>query len=167
MTPTPTRQLLAKWIVMAWERIPESLVRKAWTVCGYKEMKDLEEEAASKELVQYTSQELGSLVENLAGADAMMAWIDEANDPEEFSDDDDDDSVEGKSRRKEVEMSDEEDPSDDDASGEKDSSDEEDIYAKYLESSSESEDDDEEPRGRAACLRNGKRRKVKPSGQSF
>ena len=125
-------------------------------------MKDLENEAASTELVQWTSQDKGSLIEKLAGDDAMMAWIDEANDPEEFSDDDDDevdvidgDNVDGNSSEKDVVMSDATDD-DDDSSGEGDVSSEEDK------SSSESEE--KELCGRAACLRNGKCRKVKPSG---
>ena len=31
----PPRQLLAKWVVEAWEMIPEELMRKAWTSCRY------------------------------------------------------------------------------------------------------------------------------------
>lgn len=31
----PSRQLLAQWIVKAWDLIPEELVCKAWTACGY------------------------------------------------------------------------------------------------------------------------------------
>ena len=31
----PTRQLLFTWIVEAWEKFPEELVRKSWTACVY------------------------------------------------------------------------------------------------------------------------------------
>jgi hypothetical protein len=40
----PSRQLLATWVVKAWEKIPEQLVRKAWTACGYQ----TEEQLCSK-----------------------------------------------------------------------------------------------------------------------
>ena len=38
---------------------------------------NLEDESASKELVQYSYQELGSIVENISGAYGIMAWIDD------------------------------------------------------------------------------------------
>ena len=38
----PSRQLLATWVVQAWDMIPEELVRKSWTACGYPAEKDLE-----------------------------------------------------------------------------------------------------------------------------
>ena len=51
---------------------------------------NLEDESASKELVQYSDQELGSIVENIAGADGIMAWIDDANEPDpEFPEEED------------------------------------------------------------------------------
>ena len=53
---------------------------------------NLEDESASKELVQYSDQELGSIVENISGADGTMAWIDDANDTDpEFSEEEDGD----------------------------------------------------------------------------
>ena len=30
---TPSRQLLATWVVEAWDKIPEQLCKKAWEVC--------------------------------------------------------------------------------------------------------------------------------------
>ena len=54
-------------------------MQKAWFVYDYSMIQNLEDESASKELVQYSDQELGSIVENIAGADGMMAWIDDAN----------------------------------------------------------------------------------------
>ena len=34
----PSRQLLAQWVVQAWEKVPEELIRKAWVVSGYKDV---------------------------------------------------------------------------------------------------------------------------------
>ena len=56
-------------------------MQKVWVVSGYSMIQKLEDESDSKELVQYSDQDLGSIVENIAGADGMMAWIDDANDP--------------------------------------------------------------------------------------
>ena len=40
--PTPpSRQLLSTWVVEAWEEIPEELVKKSWTACGYPQGKDV------------------------------------------------------------------------------------------------------------------------------
>ena len=66
---------------MAWEKTPKELVQKAWVVYRYSNIHNLEDESASKELVQYSDQELGSIVENISGAYGMMAWIDNENEP--------------------------------------------------------------------------------------
>ena len=85
----PSRQLLATWVVEAWEQVPDDLVRKAWVVSGYPSSSDIEEGVRSDAIVEYTRRELGTMVENIAGDDAMMAWIDSANDPEpEFPEED-------------------------------------------------------------------------------
>jgi hypothetical protein len=48
-------------------------------------------EAANEEIVNYSPQQLGTMVEKIAGDDAMMAWIDKANDAEdEFPEEEDD-----------------------------------------------------------------------------
>ena len=57
-------------------KIPGGLVRKPWIVSGYTGVDKLHEKAAHEEMVQYSSQELGSMVEKIADDDAMMAWID-------------------------------------------------------------------------------------------
>ena len=88
----PSRQLLAQWLVQAWKRVPESLIKKAWDVAGYRSIENLEKEAVSDAIVDYSKQDLGSIVEELGGEDAMMAWIDDANEREDFSDDSDSDS---------------------------------------------------------------------------
>ena len=48
-------------------------------------------EAANEEIINCSPQQLGAMVEKFAGDDAMMVWIDKANDAEdEFSEEDDD-----------------------------------------------------------------------------
>ena len=42
--------------------------------------------------MQYFSHDLGSLVESIEGSDVIMAWIDDANDPVEFSEEEDEDN---------------------------------------------------------------------------
>ena len=78
----PYRQLLAQWIVKAWAKVPKELVRKLWEVCGYKSIEDLsnEEETASVAVINYSQEQLGTMIENIVGDDARMVWIDEAND---------------------------------------------------------------------------------------
>ena len=51
-------------------------------------------EATKEEIVNYSPQQLGTIVEEIAGDDAMMAWIDKANDAEDqFPEEDDDVSL--------------------------------------------------------------------------
>ena len=78
----PSRQLLAQWIVKAWAKVPKEPVRKSWEVYGYKSTEDLsnEEETASVAVINYSQEQLGTMIENISGDDARMAWIDEAND---------------------------------------------------------------------------------------
>ena len=74
---------------MAWERIPEELVKKSWVVSGYLPSDDLGREDDVRELVSRSEQEMGSVVEKLAGEDAMMAWIHQGNDAAEHFPDED------------------------------------------------------------------------------
>ena len=48
----------------------------------YKSAEDLsnEEETASVAVINYSQEQLGTMIENIAGYDARMVWIDEAND---------------------------------------------------------------------------------------
>ena len=39
-----------------------------------------EEETASVVVINYSQEQLGTMIENIAGDDARMTWIDEAND---------------------------------------------------------------------------------------
>lgn len=77
----PSRQLLATWVVKAWEKIPEQLVRKAWTACGYQ----TEEQLCSKTLGQMVVWDENAIIKNLAeicGDDAVTHYRSEENDDE-------------------------------------------------------------------------------------
>ena len=78
----PSRQLLAQWIVKAWAKVPKEHVRKSWEVYGYKSTEDLsnEEDTASVAVINYSQEQLGTMIENIAGDYARMACIDETND---------------------------------------------------------------------------------------
>ena len=89
----PSRQLLAQWIVKAWAKVPKEPVRKSWEFYGYKSIEDLknEEETASAVVIDYSQEQLGTMIENISGYDARIAWIDEANDHQPvFTKDDND-----------------------------------------------------------------------------
>ena len=62
----PSRQLLAMWVVQAWDLIPEELARKSWTTCGYKSEKHL---TYSNEgtMVVFTDDQVGTMVEEIRG----------------------------------------------------------------------------------------------------
>ena len=77
----PSRQLLTQWIVKAWAKVPKELVWKSWEVCGYKSTEDIsnEEETTSVAVINYSQEQLVTMIENIAGDDGRMAWIDEAN----------------------------------------------------------------------------------------
>ena len=85
----PSRQLLAQWVVMSWNKIPESLVKKAWEVCGYKQTQELGGEEQQGAIVSYSPQELAAFIEKTAGDNAATHFL---YDPENesgqmFSDD--------------------------------------------------------------------------------
>ena len=60
----PTRQLLAQWVVQAWEKVPEYLVKRSWEVCGYKSIESIRTDSTSNAIVEYNDQALGTEVEN-------------------------------------------------------------------------------------------------------
>jgi len=72
----PSRQLLSTWVVKAWDLIPEELVRKSWTACGYKSEKDLN---CSNEgtMVVFSDEQVGSMVEDICG-EAVRANFEDA-----------------------------------------------------------------------------------------
>ena len=89
----PSRQILAQWIVKTWAKVPKEPVPKLWEVYGYKSTEDLSNdlETASVAVINYSQEQLGTMIENSSGDDARMAWIDEAYDrqpvfPEEDND---------------------------------------------------------------------------------
>lgn len=90
----PSRQLLAQWAVMAWDKIPEALVRKAWEVCGYKSVQKLTEETeAGGAIVAYNRKEIGAMIEAIAGPDAAAHFLhDPENESEQFFPEDEDES---------------------------------------------------------------------------
>ena len=62
----PSRQLLSTWVVKACGLIPEELVRKPWTMCGYKSEKDL---SCSNEgsTVVLSNEQVNSMVGDICG----------------------------------------------------------------------------------------------------
>ena len=91
----PSCQLLVQWIVKLWTKVPKEPVWKSWEVCGYKSTEDLinEEETTSVTVINYSQEQLGTMIENISGYDARMAWIDGANDRQAvFPKEDNDDS---------------------------------------------------------------------------
>ena len=95
----PSRQLLAMWVVEAWDKVPVEIIQKAWVVCGYQSMEQLHKKSESSAIIDYTRRELGSMVEKICGQDGIDAWIDDANDPDpefpEDSDEEDGDKEDG------------------------------------------------------------------------
>ena len=78
----PSCQLLAQWIVKAWAKVPKQPFRKSWEVYGYNSTENLsnEEETTSVAVINYSQEQLGTMIENISGDYARMSWIDEAND---------------------------------------------------------------------------------------
>lgn len=63
----PSRQLLSTWVVEAWSKIPESLVQKAFTACGYYDHQDARQGvhalvASTAQIVQIVRDEIGDEV---------------------------------------------------------------------------------------------------------
>ena len=67
----PTRQLLAQWVVKAWDNVPEDLVKRSWEVCGYKSVESLCNKNASTAIVEYDDRALGTMVENSKAQEMM------------------------------------------------------------------------------------------------
>ena len=72
----PSRQLLANWVVLAWEKISPALVVKAWEVCGYKTQKQLKADAADMGAITvWSAESLGAVVEIAVGHDALTHFL--------------------------------------------------------------------------------------------
>ena len=67
--PAPVRQLLSTWVVEAWEKIPEELVKKSWTVCGYPQ----EDVTANNKnaMMVWSEKYIGAMVEALYGPEIL------------------------------------------------------------------------------------------------
>ena len=83
-------QLVAFWLVNAWDRVTEDLVRKAWEVTGYQSVDDLGGEGSIVTMVNYDEAELGSIMENISSDYRRMVWIYHGNHTEEPCPDEDD-----------------------------------------------------------------------------
>ena len=73
---------------MAWAMIPEELVRRSWTACGYKSEQDL---ASSNEgaILVYDNREVGTMVEEICGADVRTNFEGAECGPDPFHPSDD------------------------------------------------------------------------------
>ena len=69
---------------MAWDKVDEELVKKAWVVRQYRSSQDLSGDAEQGKMVTYSDHELGSFVEKISGDDARMAWIHPGNGTEDY-----------------------------------------------------------------------------------
>ena len=90
----PSRQLLSTWVVKAWSMIPEELVRRSWTACGYKSEQDL---ICSNEgtMVVYDDKQVGAMVEEICGANVRTNFEDVECGPDPFHPSDDECSSSG------------------------------------------------------------------------
>ena len=66
---SPTRHLLSGFILGAWEKVPEELVRKSLTACGY--IPEDQINASNEDaIIFYSAAKVGTLVEKLCGEDS-------------------------------------------------------------------------------------------------
>ena len=72
----PSRQLCATWVVAAWERVPEELVRKAWTVGNYKTFEELQqspgEESSENDIVIYNQNNIVEIIAEVENSDDLI-----------------------------------------------------------------------------------------------
>jgi hypothetical protein len=73
--------LCAQWCVLAWKKVPEELVIKAWELAGYKTVDEIEKSHASISwmVVSPNDDVIRSTVEQAAGADAVAHLFDPEN----------------------------------------------------------------------------------------
>ena len=70
----------------AWEKVPEELVRKSFTVCGYKTKEDIANvNRSSSDIVTYKKEQMRKLVEEVAGSEALTLSLND--DPENEAED--------------------------------------------------------------------------------
>ena len=77
----PSRQLCAEWVVQAWKKLPERLVQKAWTVCGYKSMDDLQnvESSINHIITDLDRATTVQIMESAGGSDVILHLDDPEN----------------------------------------------------------------------------------------
>ena len=72
----PSRQLCAIWVVSAWERVPEALVRKAWTVGNYKTFEELQqspnEESSEHDIVIHDQNNIVNIIAEVQNSDELI-----------------------------------------------------------------------------------------------
>ena len=92
----PTRKILSTWILKAWEKVPEYLVRKSWTACVY--IPEYKINASNEDaIITYSAAKVGNLVGKLCGENYCTNFEDEVAvgpDPFPSSDDEGDDDNE-------------------------------------------------------------------------
>ena len=72
----PSCQLLANWVVLAWNKISPALVVKACEVCRYKTQKQLKRDAADMGAIAvWSPKSLGAEVKIAAGHDALTHFL--------------------------------------------------------------------------------------------
>ena len=55
--------------------MPEELIRKSWSVCGYKSVNKLEElDGAVSTLTEYSASDLVGIIEAAVGGEAVAHW---------------------------------------------------------------------------------------------
>ena len=72
----PSRQLCAIWVVSAWERVPEALVRKAWTVGNYKTFEELQtshsDESSENDIIIYDQKNIVNVISEVENSSDLI-----------------------------------------------------------------------------------------------
>ncbi len=74
----PSRQQLATWVVEAWDKIPEEMVRKSWTACGYPSEEELSFSDRGQ-IVPWTEDAVRAMVKQYCGQEGLDHLEDEEN----------------------------------------------------------------------------------------
>ena len=67
----PSRQLCATWVVAAWERVPEDLVRKAWTVGNYKTFEESQQSPGEESFI-YNQNNIVEIIAEVENSDDLI-----------------------------------------------------------------------------------------------
>jgi len=72
----PSCQRCSTWVLAAWERVPEDLVRKAWTVGNYKTFEELQqspgEESSENDIVIYNQNNIIEIIAEVENSDDLI-----------------------------------------------------------------------------------------------